>query len=124
MVSHNASEGIEPRNLSILHWAKGFTTWKPVALHATMASVSATCRGRRPWRVIQGFTTELGKAISFPKEASNEPKRQRRKYGDMALGLTHSRGVNGVMAIESQEPGTLEAVSSRAQRIEVAYAIH
>jgi hypothetical protein len=30
------------------------------------------------------------------REASNEPKRRRRKYGDMALGLTHSRGVNGV----------------------------
>jgi len=52
------------------------------------------------------------------REASNEPKRQRRKYGDMALGLTHIRGVNGVMAIESQEPGTLEGVSSKAQRDE------
>ena len=30
-----------------------------------------------------------------PKEASNEPKRRRRKYGDMAVGLTHSRGVGG-----------------------------
>jgi hypothetical protein len=57
------------------------------------------------------------------REASNEPKRRRRKYDDMALGLTHSRGVNGVMAIESREPGTLEGVSSRTQRIEVAYAI-
>ena len=51
-------------------------------------------------------------------EASNEPKRRRRKYGDMAVGLTHSRGVNGVMLIESQEPGTLEGVSSKAQRDE------
>ncbi len=40
-----------------------------------------------------------------PKEASNEPKRQRRKYGDMAVGLTHIRGVNGVIPIESQESG-------------------
>ena len=124
MVSHNVSEGIEPRNMTNLHWAKGYTIWKPVALHAIMASVSATCRGRSPWRVIRGFTTELGIAISFPKEASNEPKRQRRKYGGMVVGLTHSRGVNGVMAIESREPGTLEGVSSRTQRIEVAYAIH
>ncbi len=51
-------------------------------------------------------------------EASNEPKRRRRKYGGMAVGLTHSRGVNGVMLIESQEPGTLEGVSSKAQRDE------
>ena len=47
-------------------------------------------------------------------KASNEPKRRRKKYGDMAVGLTHSRGVNGVMPIESQEPGTLEGVSSKA----------
>ncbi len=51
-------------------------------------------------------------------EASNESKRRRRKYGDMAVGLTHSRGVNGVMLIESQEFGTLEGVSSKAQRDE------
>ncbi len=33
----------------------------------------------------------------------------------MALGLTHSRGVNGVMPIESQELGTPQGVSSKAQ---------
>jgi hypothetical protein len=123
MVSHNASEGVKPRNFSSLHWAKGLVAWKPVALHAIMASVPATCRGLRPWRVIRGFTTELGRTISFLKEASNEPKRQRRKYGGMVVGLTHIRGVNRVTPIESREPGTLEGVSSRTQRIEVAYAI-
>ena len=60
---------------------------------------------------------------TVPKEASNEPKRQSRKYGDMAVGLTHSRGVNRVMPIESREPGALEGVSSGTQRGEVAYAI-
>ncbi len=56
-------------------------------------------------------------------EASNEPKRRRRKYGDMAVGLTRIRGVDGVMPIESREPGTLEGVSSKMQRDEQAYAI-
>ena len=46
-------------------------------------------------------------------EASNKSKRRRRKYGDMAVGLTRSRGVNGVMLIESKEFGTLEGVSSK-----------
>ena len=55
-------------------------------------------------------------------EASNELKRRRRKYGDMAVGLTHSRGVDGVTPIES--PSSLEGVSSRMQRDEEAYAIH
>jgi hypothetical protein len=55
-------------------------------------------------------------------EASNELKRRRRKYGDMAVGLTHSRGVDGVTPIES--PSSLEGVSSKMQRDEEAYAIH
>jgi hypothetical protein len=59
-----------------------------------------------------------------PIKASNEQKMRRRKYGDMAVGLTYSRGVNGVMPIESREPGTLEGVSSRTQRDAEAYAIH
>ncbi len=56
--------------------------------------------------------------VAPDSEASNESKRRRRKYGGMAVGLTHSRGVNGVMPIESQEFGTLEGVSSKAQRDE------
>jgi hypothetical protein len=55
-------------------------------------------------------------------EASVKLKRRRRKYGDMAVGLTHIRGVDGVMPIES--PSSLEGVSSRMQRDEEAYAIH
>jgi len=124
MVSHNVSEGIEPRNLSILHWAKSFTIWKPVALHAMMASVLATCRGRSPWRVIRRFTTELGRTMSFPKRSLQRAEEAKRRYDGMVVGLTHIRGVNGVMSIESQEPGTLEGVSSRTQRIEVTYAMH
>jgi hypothetical protein len=36
----------------------------------------------------------------------------------MAVGLTHIRGVDGLMPIESREPGTLEGVSGRTQRDE------
>jgi hypothetical protein len=36
----------------------------------------------------------------------------------MAVGLTRSRGVNGVMLIESKEFGILEGISSKAQRDE------
>ena len=49
-----------------------------------------------------------------PKEASNEPKRRRREYGGMAVGLTHSRGVGEVTLIESRD--SLEGVSRRMQR--------
>jgi hypothetical protein len=51
-------------------------------------------------------------------EASNESKRRRRKYGGMAVGPGHIRGVDGVMPIESWESGTLEGPGSKMQRDE------
>jgi len=57
-----------------------------------------------------------------PNRSFQQAEEARRKYGDMAVGLTHSRGVDGVMPIES--PSSLEGVSSRTQRAEDAYAIH
>ena len=55
---------------------------------------------------------------TVPKEASNESKRRRRKYGGMAVGPGHIRGVDGVMPIESRELGTLEDPGSKMQRDE------
>ena len=59
-----------------------------------------------------------------PKEAFKEWKKMTREYGGLVVGLTHSRGVNSVMAIESCSKGTLEGVSSLTQREEVSSAIH
>ena len=42
----------------------------------------------------------------------------RRRYGGMAVGPVHSRGVAGVMPIESCESGTLEGPGSKMQRDE------
>jgi hypothetical protein len=115
MVSHNESEGIEPRNMTKSHWAKGFSTWKPVALHAIKGECVSDVPGSEAMAGHSMIHSGTWEGHIVPdSEASNKPKRQRRKYGDMALGLTHSRGVNGVMPIESQEPGTLEGVSSKA----------
>ncbi|MFB0552742.1 MAG: hypothetical protein ACETWQ_05435 [Phycisphaerae bacterium] len=50
---------------------------------------------------------------TLPKEASNESKRRRRKYGGMAVGPGHIRGVDGVTPIESRESGTLEGPGSK-----------
>jgi len=59
-----------------------------------------------------------------PDRSFQQAQEARRKYGDTAVGLTHSRGVGGVMAAEFREPGTLEGVSGRTQRDEEASAIH
>jgi hypothetical protein len=59
-----------------------------------------------------------------PNGSFQQAEEARRRYGDMVVGLTHSRGVVGVMPGESQRAGALEGVSSRTQRDEEAYAIH
>jgi hypothetical protein len=50
------------------------------------------------------------------KGSLQQAEEARRRYGSMAVGLTRSRGVDGVMPIESREPGTLEGVSGMLQR--------
>ncbi len=59
-----------------------------------------------------------------PNRSFQQAEEARRKYGDMVVGLTRSRGVIGVMPGESRWFGALEGVSSKMQRDEVAYAIH
>jgi hypothetical protein len=86
------------------------------------ASIAARAKGERV-RGVQGSKAMAGhsrihsgtwESHAVPKEASSEPKRRRWEYGGMAVGLTHSRGVDGVMPIES--PDSLEGVSRRTQR--------
>ena len=59
-----------------------------------------------------------------PKRSFQQAEEARRKYGDRAVGLTHSRGIGRVMPVESKETRTLEGVSSKTQRDEYAGAIH
>jgi hypothetical protein len=123
MVSRNASEGFEPRNMT-----------SRIGPRVSPSGSQQRCtRYGECISVVPGSQTIAGHSTVHsgtreshvvPKEASDESKRRRRKYGGVAVGLTHTRGVDGVMAIESQEPGTLEGVSNRTQRDEYAYAIH
>ena len=59
-----------------------------------------------------------------PNRSFQQAEEARHKYGDMVVGLTHSRGVVGVMPGESQRAGALEGVSSKMQRDEYAGAVH
>jgi hypothetical protein len=59
-----------------------------------------------------------------PNGSFQQAEEARRKYGDMVVGLTRSRGVVGVMPGESRGCGTLEGVSSKTQRDEFTGAIH
>ena len=59
-----------------------------------------------------------------PNRSFQQAEEARRKYGDMVVGLTRSRGVIGVMPGESRAVGTLEGVSSKMQRSDKALAAH
>ena len=76
--------------------------------------------------MVGDLTVNIGtwESHAAPNRSFQQAEEARRKYDDAVVGLIHIRGVNGVMPIESREPGTLEGISSRMQRDEEAYAIH
>ena len=114
MVSHNESEGIEPRNMTKSHWAKDFTIWKPVALHAIKGECVSDVPGSESMAGHSKIHNGTWENRVVLKRSLQQAEEVKRRYDDMVVGLTHSRGVNGVMPIESQEPGTLEGVSGKA----------
>ena len=104
MIGHNASEGIEPRNF---RRRIGPKVTSPGSQHCgtRYGECVATCRGLSPWQVIQRFASELGRAMSLLKgKPPTSRKKARKRYGGMAVGPTHSRGVVGVMSGEGTEP--------------------
>ena len=113
IVGHNESEGLKLRNQTQLHWAKVSTSLKPVSLHALTGEYDS---GMPESKTMAGNSTvHIGMWESHiaPDRSFQQAEEARQKYGDMAVGLTHSRGVNGVMPIESREPGTLEGLGSK-----------
>ena len=61
---------------------------------------------------------------AIPIGSHQQAGEARRRYGGMVVGLTHIRGVVGVMPDEFRSNGTLEGVSGNVQRDEEATAIH
>lgn len=68
-------------------------------------------RGLRPWHDIAWKHQELGRTVSFPERSLQQAGEARRRYGDAVVGLTHSRGVIGVMPDEFIIERALEGVS-------------
>jgi len=101
IVSHNESEGLKLRNHTQLHRAKVSTNLKPVSLHTLTGEYDS---GVPESKTMAGNSTvHIGtweSHIVFDR-SFQQAEEARRKYGDMAVGLTHSRGVNGVISIES-----------------------
>jgi len=104
--------------------AKVSTSWKPESLHALIGEcVSGVPESKT---MAGNSTVHIGTWENriVPYKSFQQAEEARRKYDNAVVGLIHIRGVNGVMPIESREPGTLEGISSKTQRDEEAYAIH
>jgi len=94
------------------------TSLKPASLHALIGERDS---GVPESKTMAGNSTvHVGTWESHivPNGSFQQAEEARRKYGDMAVGPGHIRGVDGVMLIESREPGTLEGPGSKMQRDE------
>ena len=106
------------------NWAKVSTSWKPELLHALIGEcVSGVPESKT---MADNLTVHIGTWENriVPYKSFQQAEEARREYGGMVVGLTHSRGVIGVMPGESQSVGALEGVSSKTQRDEYAGAVH
>jgi len=70
------------------------------------------------------LTVHIGtwESHAVPRGSFPQAEEARRKYGGMAVGPVHSRGVAGVMPGESV--GSLEGAGSNTQRDAEAFAVH
>ncbi len=59
-----------------------------------------------------------------PDRSFQQAEEARRKYGNMAVGLTHSRGVTGVMPGESRSPGHSKGLAVKRTGMSMREAIH
>ena len=124
MISHNASEGFKPRNMTIIALGQGFLHSEARSAARDNGECASDVPGSQTMACHSKIHSGTGDRHVVPYKSRHQAEEARCWYGGMAVGLTHSRVIGGVMPIESQEPGTLEGVSSKTQRDEVAYAIH
>jgi len=92
-----------------VHWLEDST------IYFVMARGISLSRGLRPWYGIVWKLQELGRAcIVLERVRIAVNNLERRGRGDVmqAVGLTHSRGVAGVMLCEFRIFGTLKGVSN------------
>ena len=115
MISHNVNEGVEPRNLCIALGQEFLHSEASIA-----ARDSGECVSDMPGSEsiaghskIHNGTWESHVVL---KRSLQQAEEARRRYGSVAVGPTHIRGVTGVMSGEPRYIGALEGVGSMLQR--------
>jgi hypothetical protein len=113
MVSHNVSEGVEPRNMCIALGQEFHHSEASIAAHGNGECVNGVPGSKS----IAGHSTVHNgtwESHVVLERSFQQAEEARRRYGGMAVGPVHSRGVAGVM------PGgvcsSLEGAGSMLQR--------
>ena len=115
MVSHNVSEGVEPRNMFVA-LGQGFLHPEArIAAHDIGECVSGVpgSKSIAGHSTVHSGTWDSHVVLELSLQQAEEV---RRRYGSVAVGPTYIRGVAGVMSGESRNFGTLEEVGSMLQR--------
>ena len=114
MISRNVSEGNEPRNLSISHWAKSFSIRKPVSLHALIGEYVSDVPGSKSTAGHSTVHSGTWESHTVLEQSLQQAEEARRRYGSVVVGPVHIRGVAGVMpgGVDS----SLEGAGSMLQR--------
>jgi len=113
MISHNVSKGVEPRNMSIALGQGFLHSEASIAVH-----VNGECFSGVPGsKSIAGHSTVHNgtwESHAVLERSLQQAEEARRRYGSVAVGPAHIRGVAGVM------PGgvyrSLEGAGSMLQR--------
>ena len=113
MVSHNVSEGVEPRNMFVALGQELLYSEASIAAHDKGEYVI----GMPGSKSIAGHSTVHNgtcESHAVLEQSLQQAEKARRRYGGMAVGPTHSRGVAEVMF--GGACGSLEGVGSMLQR--------
>ena len=115
MVSHNVSEGVEPRNMFVALGQELLHSEASIAVHDIGECVSGVPGSKS----IAGHSTVHNgtwESHAVLEQSLQQAEEVRRRYGGVVVGPTHIRGVAGVMFGESRYIRTLEGVGSMLQR--------
>lgn len=115
MVSRNVSEGVEPRNMCVALGQGLLYPEASIAAHDIVECVSGMpgSKSMAGHSMVHNGTWESHAVL---ERSLQQVEEARRRYGGVAVGPTHIRGVAEIMFGESRYIGALEGVGSMLQR--------
>jgi len=124
MVSHNVSEGVEPRNMCIALGQEFLHSEASIATHDKGKCVSGVpgSKSIAGHSTVYNGTWESHAVLEGSFQSRHVGKEARRRYGGVAVGPVHIRGVAGVMSGENLS--SLEGAGGKMQRDEEVLAVH